>query len=306
MWVIDTFPPAPPPKGEGRTAVPVVFTPLPLGEGPGVRANISPTLPHYQISELKNLMHLTASPFSLGNSFIHHLDPRVRLGIASLFALLIAISTQFFTLLAGLSYALFLTWMTRLPFSPLRKRLSTLNLFTLLLFLTLPLTTAGLPWFTLGNLVITQEGCTLATVITLKSNTILLLLTALVSTLEITKLGQTLVGLRLSPKLIHLLLFTIRYVEVIHQEFQRLIQAMKIRGFQLHSNWHTYRSLGYLIGMLIVNSADRADRILAAMKCRGFHGQFPKYPRVSLQPSDILFSTVSISLWLGLFGIDWL
>ncbi len=41
IWVICLpSPPAPLPEGEGRQATSVVFSPLPLGEGPGVRATL--------------------------------------------------------------------------------------------------------------------------------------------------------------------------------------------------------------------------------------------------------------------------
>ncbi len=54
IWVIFMELPSPPaslPEGEGSVAEPTVFTPLPLGEGPGERVNISPTLHHYQIMD---------------------------------------------------------------------------------------------------------------------------------------------------------------------------------------------------------------------------------------------------------------
>ena len=39
-------------------------------------------------------------------------------------------------------------------------------------------------------------------------------------------------------------------------------------------NGHSYRTFGYLVGMLLVRSFDRSERVLAAMKCRGFRGQY--------------------------------
>jgi cobalt/nickel transport system permease protein len=249
-------------------------------------------------------MYLASSPFTHGNSLIHRLDPRVKLSIAWLFALLMAVSTQFPSLFWGLGYALFLVFLARLPLAAMQKRFRTLNLFTLLIFLVLPFTTPGSPWFYLGNLVITQEGVLQATVITLKSNAILLAVTALVSTVETITLGHALYHLRVPDKLIHLLLFTIRYIEVLYREYQRLVKAMKVRGFQARFNWHTYRSLAYLVGMLLVKSLDRSERILAAMKCRGFHGQLFLLKHFSLQRHDKIFGVVSIVLLLGLVGSD--
>lgn len=235
-------------------------------------------------------MHLLSSPFAQGHTFLHHLDPRVKLLTALFFALLIATAQQLTTLLTGLGYAGLLTLLAHPPVLALWKRLYTLNLFNFLLFLILPRTI--------------QDQVYSATVITLKSNAILLAITTLVSTTEIITLGQALHQLKLPTKLIHLLLFTVRYIAVFYQEYQRLTQAMTIRGFQPHFNRHTYRSLAYLIGMLLVKSLDRAERILAAMKCRGFHGQFYSPQTYSLQSPDKIFSLLAILGGLSLLTLE--
>ncbi len=52
MWVIFRLPTPPAPRltGVGGTTESEVFSPLPLGEGSGVRVNISPTLHHHPFS----------------------------------------------------------------------------------------------------------------------------------------------------------------------------------------------------------------------------------------------------------------
>ena len=62
-------------------------------------------------------------------------------------------------------------------------------------------------------------------------------------------------------KLVHLFFFTFRYFQVIHQEYLRLRAAMRIRCFQPGTNGHTYRMLAYLLGMLLVRSYDRGQRL---------------------------------------------
>jgi cobalt/nickel transport system permease protein len=73
---------------------------------------------------------------------------------------------------------------------------------------------------------------------------------------------------------VHLFLFTVRYIAVLGREYQRLRTAMKARGFRMRCDLHTWRSIGYLFGMLLVRSLERSERILAAMRCRGFQGDF--------------------------------
>ena len=92
-----------------------------------------------------------------------------------------------------------------------------------------------------------------------------------------------------------MLLFTYRYLYVFEQEFHRLVQAMKIRGFQPRTNLHTYRSYAYLAAMLLVRSYDRADRVFQAMLCRGFHGIFYSLRTFSWQRRDGVF--VSSPCW---------
>jgi cobalt/nickel transport system permease protein len=72
-------------------------------------------------------------------------------------------------------------------------------------------------------------------------------------------------------KLVHLFLLSVRYIGVLFQEYQRLRMAMRARAFVAASNRHTWRSFGWLLGMLLVRSLERSQRVLRAMKCRGFH-----------------------------------
>jgi cobalt/nickel transport system permease protein len=73
-------------------------------------------------------------------------------------------------------------------------------------------------------------------------------------------------------KIVHLISFAYRYIHVIHTEYGRQLNAMKIRGFYPKSNLHTYKTYAYLVGMLLVKSYDRAKRVQAAMLCRGLIG----------------------------------
>ena len=66
------------------------------------------------------------------------------------------------------------------------------------------------------------------------------------------------------------MLFMVRYFDVLGREYARLRAAMRVRCFRPAMNGHSYRMFGYLVGMLLVRSFDRSERVLAAMKCRGF------------------------------------
>ncbi len=245
-------------------------------------------------------------PFSAGASVVHRLDPRGKIVVAALFAVLIAVATTYATALAGLALALFVLVLARLPLRQVLVRLLVVNSFIIFLWAVLPLTYPGDPLWRLGPLSVTRQGVAFTGLITLKSNAIIIALIALVATVPVVTLGQALHRLRFPDKLSHLLLFTYRYIHVFEQEYQRLVQAMKIRGFRPRTDLHTYRSYGYLAAMLLVRSFDRAERVFQAMLCRGFNGTFYSLRTFSWQRRDHLFLAGSLPVLAGLLWLEWL
>jgi len=245
-------------------------------------------------------------PFSEGHSLAHRLDPRGKIVVAALFAVLIAASKSQAVALGGLALALFYLALARLPLKKVMVRLLMVNSFILFLWLVLPFTYPGEEMWRWGPLAATREGLAFTGLITLKSNAIIIALIALIATVPIVTLGQALHHLRLPDKLCHLLLFTYRYIYVFEQEYRRLVQAMKIRGFQPRTNMHTYRSYAYLAAMLLVRSFDRAERVFQAMLCRGFHGTFYSLKTFAWQRRDGVFLAASLLGLLALFYLEWL
>lgn len=244
--------------------------------------------------------------FSAGTSLVHRLDPRGKIVVAALFAVLVATTTTYATALAGLTLALLCLALARLPLRKVLVRLLMVNSFIFFLWLVLPLTYPGDPLWRLGPLSATRQGLVFTGLITLKSNAIIIALIALVATIPVVTLGQALNQMKFPDKLSHLLLFTYRYIYVFEQEYHRLVQAMKIRGFRPRTNLHTYRSYAYLAAMLLVNSFDRAERVFQAMLCRGFHGNFYSLRTFSWQRCDRLFLAASLPALAGLLWLEWL
>jgi cobalt/nickel transport system permease protein len=82
------------------------------------------------------------------------------------------------------------------------------------------------------------------------------------------------------------LLFTVRYIAVLGEEAARLRTAMRARAFEPRTDRHTLTTYGYLVGMLLVRAAERAERVLEAMKCRGFEGRWPVLDQPHLGRAD--------------------
>lgn len=248
---------------------------------------------------------MIAEPFAMGDSSLHQMDPRPRIVLAAVFSFLVALSQGFAALWAALGVAILLVFWARLDIRLLVRRLLPLWGFLILLWLVLPFTHEGETLWRMGFLSATREGVRLAAQITLKSHAILLAFVAFVATMSFVTLGHALNRLRAPEKIVHLLLLTYRYIFVLEAEYGRLLRAAKVRGFQPGTNLHTYRTYAYLIGMLFLRAADRAQRVHRAMLCRGFQGKFYSLKMFHATRQDWIKAGVMAAMMIGLLCLEW-
>lgn len=243
--------------------------------------------------------------FASVDSLIHHLDPRVKIVLVFLFSVVVAVSTRFVVLVSALALGVCVTWLGRVPIKGLLRRLAPVNMLIIFLWFFLPFTVEGEPLFSVGPLVGTHEGVLYAARISIKSNVIMIMLIALVASTSILTLGHAMHELRVPKKIVHLFFFTYRYIHVIHREYLRLVNAMKVRGFRPGTNMHTYKTFAYLVGMILVRSSDRAQRVHNAMLCRGFRGNLYSLSEFSLKARDVISLILMLALILVLGVLEW-
>jgi cobalt/nickel transport system permease protein len=243
--------------------------------------------------------------FASTDSLIYRLDPRVKIVVVFLFSVVVAVSNRFLVLLLALGLSLCIVLLARVLKKQLLRRLVPVNIFVLFLWFFLPFTIGGESFFSIGPLIGTHQGVLYAARISLKANTIVGMLIALVGSTSILTLGHAMHELKVPKKIVHLFFFTYRYVHVIHREYLRLVSAMKVRGFRPGTNMHTYKTYAHLVGMLLVKSADRAERVRNAMLCRGFRGKLYSLSEFSLNASDVVSLVVMLASVLALGMLEW-
>ena len=248
---------------------------------------------------------MSCTTYFAGNTVVHRLDPRPRVVATVAFAVLIALSRQYPVLSTGLGIGALVAVLSRLPVRPLAKRLLRLNIFMVVLFLLVPTTLPGNTMFKILSVPFSYEGIHLAAGITLKANAIVLVFTSLLGTVELSSLGHAFHHLHVPAKLTHLFMFTLRYLDVLHHEYATLLRAMKARAFRPRMAVHTYRTYGYLMGMLLVRSLERSERIMAAMKCRGFRGEFHAYRHFAFVAHDVVFGVIALCVIAALALVEW-
>ncbi len=239
-------------------------------------------------------------------SAVDRLDPRLRVVVVSVFALIVVLSDDFAVLLLGLMAAVSSALLAKLNLKRTLRRVIAMDLFMIFLIVLLPFTTPGDVLFTVAGLAASKQGLLHALMITLKANAVVFGLLALVGTMSATTLGHAMAHLKVPDKLVHLLLFTVRYLDVIGQEYKRMRLAMQARAFVMKASGHTWRSVGYLVGMLLIHSLERSERIMDAMKCRGYKGQFYLMDDMALQRQDYLFTCLCLPFFFLLIGLNFL
>jgi cobalt/nickel transport system permease protein len=243
-------------------------------------------------------------PFATGDSFLHRLDPRIRLAAAVIYSCAVAVCREFPALLAALGIAIALIALARLKAAEIFKRLLVVNGLVVFIWAVVPFTFPGEALFRLGPLSAARAGVELAAQITLKSNAIVLAFMALVATMPFATAGHALHRMRVPDKIVHLLLMTYRYIFVLEQEYLRLGRAAAIRGFRPGTNLHTYRTYAYLVGMLFVKAVDRAERVRAAMLCRGFKGRFYSLQEFRAGSGGAAFLLLMSAAVLGIVALE--
>ena len=244
---------------------------------------------------------------SLQYPIMNKLDPRVRVLVALSFAVFVALSKEFSTLGYSLSLSVLLVFSAGLPARKAFQQFLEFNLILLFLCVLLPFSYPGIPLFHIHGFVWSYEGMWRGLQILFKANSIMLSVNALLGKLDPLLVGVALERLGMPEKLASIFFLTIRYLDVIRREYQQLVNAMKLRGFRPAFSLHTFTSYGYLIGMLLIKSLDRSERILDAMKCRGFRGRFYTLTAFHLTKPDLLFCfcsslVLSVLMYLEFFS----
>jgi len=120
-----------------------------------------------------------------------------------------------------------------------------------------------------------------------------IVLTATTSNIEII---YGLQKLKLSPLLISILSFAIRYIDVFIDEFKRVRVAMKSRGYD-EKGIKGLKPIAYASGALLIRGYERGERVYNSMLSRGFNGSIELKEREYKSSKSLLFfSTISICI----------
>lgn len=246
--------------------------------------------------------------YQSGQSFIHRLDPRVKVVITLLFILSDVLLPD------GAWVALFLSWIFVLLSSAsagLGPGYAVKRSFVALPFLLAAVSAifavpgrviGGLeigPW----HLVATQEGLVRFGSIVARSWISVQMAILLTATTQFPDLVHAFRHLRVPQVLVSIIAFMYRYLFVLSDEAVRLLRAREARSAQPVSG--TGRSMrwqaqvaGNMAGQLFLRSYERSDRVYAAMQARGYSGQLLTLNPHEMHAKDWISGILSASMLL--------
>ncbi len=247
---------------------------------------------------------MTCERLAAGTSTLHTTDPRVKLCLAFILSVTIALlegcPAQFAALAAGF---LLVCW-ARLPVRETAGRLVAINFFLFLVAAVVPFTTPGVTAFSFLSLPVTWQGIELALSVWLKCNAIAAVNIAFLATSTIFSLAHALAHLKVPSKLVQLFFFSWRYIHILEEELGRIRTAASLRGFRPSTSLHTYRTLAWMTGALLIKGFERGERVYMAMRCRGFNGTFWLLSHFHFHARDGVIAAAGIVASLALLIMD--
>ncbi len=185
-----------------------------------------------------------------------------------------------------------LLFFARLPRRLLLTRFSAFGLFLLPFLVILPIVQG---W----------EGLFTAAKVAVRTGSIFALTLVLIGAAPLHRNIQAMQALGVPRLFTQIALLSHRYLYVLRDEFLRIRTAMRARGFRPGTNRHTYRTVGYVAGSLLLRGEERAQRVAQAMRCRGFDGRLRSLHEFQTHGRDVIFFIASFAATALLLAGDW-
>ena len=221
-----------------------------------------------------------------GSSAVHRLEPHLKLVSVLAFALVV-VATPVHAPWAPAAYAGYLlavltaAAVAGVPPGRLARGLVVELPFVAFAVL-LPFVAAG-PQVEVLGLSVSRTGLAAGGGLLAKATLSILAATILAATTEPRALLRGLERLRLPQVLVQILMFMIRYADVVGGELHRMRVARESRGFR-GGGLRGLRVMAATAGSLFVRSYERGERVHLAMLSRGYSGRLPTGPVAAVAP----------------------
>ncbi len=251
-----------------------------------------------------------------GKSFIHRMDPRVKISLTFLFIIFLFVANGYVGMGVMVALVAAVLLLSRIPLRQYFKSLKAIIFvvaFTSILNLFYG---SGRVLVQIGFMQITEEGVNRAVFITIRIVCLMLLSAALTFTTSPTALTDAIERLLRPLKVFHvkvheiamMMTIALRFVPTLLEETDKIMSAQKARGADMESGGFMQRvkALIPILIPLFVSAFRRAYDLAMAMECRCYHGGEGRTRMKVLKAgrSDVAVTVFSLLLCTGIVLIN--
>jgi energy-coupling factor transport system permease protein len=249
------------------------------------------------------------------DSALHRLDPRVKMGTATLLMVLPFAAPGPGSTLLLLAFVVAVALLSTAPLRALLRTLGTIFWIGFFMFFFYLFTTPGQPLVILGNITLTWEGL-LAGGVQIYRLCLLVIVAALLTfTTSPSQLAHGLEAL-LGPlarlglpvrELTMVLTIALRFVPTLFDEIDNIAKAQRARGIDVVSRnpWRRVQSWVPMFVPIFVSAFRRAEELATAMEARGFRTaqHRTRLHQLRLTRRDLTASLVVLAVSLAVLGL---
>lgn len=239
------------------------------------------------------------------NSFIHRLDPRIKI-ITFITVILFVVFTspssfKVFGLYGVLLAILIL--LSRIPLPFILKKSLVIIPFVLMIALFIPFVKTGkvAGGYSLGTLklTVTYGGLMIFWNCLIKAYLSALSMILLITSTKFSDFLRALERLKCPLLFTMIFSFMYRYIFVVEDELLKMQQAKEARSVG-GSRWFQARALANMVGILFVRTYERGEKVYLAMCSRGFDGRLRTMDDFRLRLKDLCFLIFMVGLLTGI------
>lgn len=251
------------------------------------------------------MKHSYIDEYSDIESFIHRLDPRIKI-ISCIIFILFIIFTRPNSFIVFILYGLLLIILilsSRIPVKFFFKRSLVIIPFVLMISIFIPFIKQGkvAGGYSLGTLklTLTYDGLMIFWNILIKAYLSILCMILLSASTNFSYLLKALEKLKIPSLITMVLSFMYRYIFVIQDELDKMRQAKESRSIG-GSAWFHFKALANMIGVLFIRAYERAESVYLAMCSRGFSGRIKTIDEFHITRKDLVFFVTIIVSLIGI------
>lgn len=242
---------------------------------------------------------ITIGQYFPGDTFIHRLDPRIKIIIIGLFIASLFFVNNFYPYILVVGFILAAVQVSKVPLKFILKGLKPLMFIIMITFFINIFMTKGEVLFEIGPLAVTKEGLRQAVFMALRlvfliTGTSLLTLTtspiALTDGIEMLLSPFKKIGLP-AHELAMMMTIALRFIPTLLEETDKIMKAQMARGADFESGniLRRAKNLVPLLVPLFINAFRRADELATAMEARCYRGgdSRTRLNELALKRSDI-------------------